>query len=241
MSLEYRLIQLAKKNDYGNVQDYEVVYRIHAIKEICSILKKKGYNINSMLFSDIKGRHMNVLMQYWGNNSINRTVLHQKYSVLQWVCNVTENSTILKPVSVYIPEPIYIQSAINFDHILLPTTFCFECHIQTEYHNQRNRYVCPTCNASVGVHIKNNAPLGGLANLKLKSDRKLAHTYFDPLWERKLAITPDITKNQARRIGYKWLGNELNIPPKLSHIAFFDSYLCEKVVELCSKSYKSKR
>ncbi|MCP0917703.1 DUF3268 family zinc-finger domain-containing protein [Acinetobacter indicus] len=238
MGLEYSLIHLAKKNDYDNVQEYEIIYRIHVIKEICALLQSKGYNLNSMLVSDIKGRHVNILMHYWGSNSINQTVLYQKYSVVAWWCNVAKNSAILKPVSVYVPAPEYIKSKNNFDHILLPTTFCFECHIQTEFINQRSQYVCPTCNASIGVHRGNNAPLGGLANLALKSDRKLAHSYFDPLWQRKLAITPNITKSQARRMGYKWLSNELNIPQKLSHIAFFNSHLCKQVVEACKPYHK---
>lgn len=235
MTLEYKLIELAKLNA-DKSSEHKMVYRIAIIKEMCSILKSKGYNINRMHFTDIKGRHINALMHYWLVNNINKTVLSQKYLVLTWWCNIANNANIIRPIFNYSIPTEFTCSNNNLDHILLPTSYCFECDIHTEF--VYNKYKCPICNASIGVHLNSNEPLGGLANFSLKQDRKLAHTFFDPMWERKLAQTPNLTKSQARRMGYKWLSIQLNIPQKLCHIAFFDSYLCEKVVVLCKAYYK---
>jgi len=48
-----------------------------------------------------------------------------------------------------------------------------------------NMYVCRPCDAYVGTHGKGKTPLGTLANKRLRSMRKTAHSMFDPLWKGK--------------------------------------------------------
>lgn len=62
--------------------------------------------------------------------------------------------------------------------------------------------------------------------------RKLAHDYFDPLWQR--AMNNDgRRKQEARNSAYNWLAKELELTTREAHISRFKVNLCLKVVELC--------
>ena len=102
-------------------------------------------------------------------------------------------------------------------------------------------YICsnyPTCDAYVGVHKKDNKPLGRLANKELRNWKMRAHSVFDPLWQRKLVKRKkergeSYKKYYARGSGYKWLAEQLGIDKKHCHIGQFDVETCKRVVQLC--------
>lgn len=113
-------------------------------------------------------------------------------------------------------------------------------------------YLCRADKAYVGVHKGTDRPLGRLANKELRQWKQKAHAAFDPLWEAKFKKRhgggegksgrpggPHYKKAYARNSAYKWLANELEIPRPDCHIGMFDVEQCKRVVELCSRFYKS--
>jgi len=101
-------------------------------------------------------------------------------------------------------------------------------------------WICHPCQAWVGVHKDNREykPLGRLANKELRSAKMEAHTYFDPLWKRKM-VKDNVSKQKARSAGYKWLARQMGIPTSKCHIGMFDLQQCQLVVEIC-KPYAEK-
>lgn len=97
-------------------------------------------------------------------------------------------------------------------------------------------WLCRPCNAYVGVHknSKNHAPLGRLANAELREWKVKAHAAFDPIW-RMMMIRERISKSQARKKTYLWLGSQLRIAYPQCHIGMFDVDQCKRVVEICGE------
>lgn len=95
-------------------------------------------------------------------------------------------------------------------------------------------WACLRCEAWVGVHPGTTRPLGRLANYELRQAKQAAHAAFDPLWERK-KVRESISRNKARKAGYQWLSDQLGIPVNKTHIGYFNTSQCAKVVEVCSK------
>ncbi len=95
---------------------------------------------------------------------------------------------------------------------------------------------CSDCEAWVGVHkgSKDCAPLGRLANKELRDWKVKAHSVFDPLWQAKIR-KEGCSKTKARKAGYKWLADQLNMSVKKCHIGKFCPELCEQVFNICSK------
>ena len=89
-----------------------------------------------------------------------------------------------------------------------------------------NIYLCTNCNAFVGVHKKTDKPLGTLANSVLRTKRKETHKVFDSFWK---------SKNMTRTEGYKWLSQKMGLPPKSTHIGYFEMEDCQKVIDLCNE------
>lgn len=93
-------------------------------------------------------------------------------------------------------------------------------------------YYCehyPICNSYVGTHKGTKKSLGRLANANLRKQKKIAHYYFDFLWQEKRKRG----FKSARRLGYVWLSKELNIPFEDTHIGMFDEETCQKVINIC--------
>jgi len=93
-------------------------------------------------------------------------------------------------------------------------------------------YLCKDCNAYVGVHKGTKIPLGRLANEVLRRKKRVAHYYFDFLWNRKIE-KENCSRRKARYAAYKWLAECLEISKNKCHIGMFDEETCEKVVEVC--------
>lgn len=102
-------------------------------------------------------------------------------------------------------------------------------------------YLCanyPECDTYVGVQKGTTVPLGTMANQLLRYMRRQAHAVFDPLVEWKME-RDGVSKNEAKRAAYKWLGAQLNIPAKECHIAMFDEDRCSRTIDLCSRFHKN--
>lgn len=91
---------------------------------------------------------------------------------------------------------------------------------------------CYPCHAWVGCHPDTTAPLGRLADKKLRRAKILAHAHFDPLWVAKIK-RDGCTKKEARKAGYAWLAAQLGLTSEQCHIGLFDLEQCRRVVEIC--------
>jgi hypothetical protein len=89
-------------------------------------------------------------------------------------------------------------------------------------------YLCQPCNAWVGCHKGTTKPLGRLADAELRYYKKEAHAAFDKLWRLTL---------MDRKQAYKWLSDELGIPPQYTHIGMFKIDTCKKVIDLSKRKY----
>lgn len=89
-------------------------------------------------------------------------------------------------------------------------------------------YVCPTCTRRCGTHKGTWQPLGTPANAAERAARRAAHAHFDPLWRRDAA-----GETEGRAHFYRWLAEELKIPPERCHIGMFDVETARRAVELC--------
>lgn len=111
---------------------------------------------------------------------------------------------------------------------------CPYCHVPTEYKNSIEVYgvdygmiyYCPQCGAYVGVHKGTGRAKGRLANAELRRCKIEAHRYFDELYKRGL---------MKRREAYKWLSDQLGLPPEYTHIGMFNPETCAKVVDVSKK------
>ena len=92
-------------------------------------------------------------------------------------------------------------------------------------------YLCSPCDAYVGVHKRTNTPLGRLANAELRKWKKLAHAYFDPLWQ--------FGRLKGRRgDAYKWLAEKMKLHISETHIGLFDVAQCQQVVSIMENERK---
>ena len=99
-------------------------------------------------------------------------------------------------------------------------------------------FICvdyPECDAYVGIHKGTTKPLGRLANKELREYKKLAHSFFDPIWQKYVNKYKNLSKKSIRAKAYKWLAANLNIGIAECHIGMFDIDMCKKVIDICKK------
>lgn len=96
-------------------------------------------------------------------------------------------------------------------------------------------WACEPCAAWVGCHknSRKRIPLGRLANKELRAAKINAHAAFDVLWKRKME-REGISKKQARTAGYRWLGEQMGLPPSECHIGMFDADQCRRAAAICT-------
>ncbi len=93
-------------------------------------------------------------------------------------------------------------------------------------------YICSLCDAYVGCHPGTTKALGRLANAELRYWKHQAHEAFDRLWKGDSKV---MNRHQA----YKWLSDQLGIPPEYTHIGMFKKETCQKVVKLCKEQLEA--
>lgn len=91
-------------------------------------------------------------------------------------------------------------------------------------------YLCRPCNAYVGTHA-DGRPFGSLANEELRLWRNVAHSYFDSMWQEKVARGKP--RHWARMEAYRWLRKQMHKSPDITHIGMFTIEECQQVVALC--------
>ena len=117
---------------------------------------------------------------------------------------------------------------------MLKGRICPYCHIKTEYKNSVDIYgadygmiyICPKCRAYVGVHKGTDKAKGRLANEYLRRCKIEAHLYFDQIYKRGI---------MKRKEAYKWLSEQLGLPPEFTHIGMFNPETCAKVGDVSKK------
>ena len=121
--------------------------------------------------------------------------------------------------------------------LILQGKICPYCGRDTEYvdsaaiygRSYGMVYLCRECKAYVGVHKGTNKALGRLANAELREWKIKAHGYFDPLWKQGV---------MGRKDAYKWMSEQLNIPPEYTHIGYFSVETCKQIVSILTDIYK---
>lgn len=88
-------------------------------------------------------------------------------------------------------------------------------------------YLCPNCNAYVGVHKGTDKPLGRLADANLRKWKNAAHKAFDPLWQKGPFLG-------QRNAAYSWLAEQMKLPVEKTHIGMFDVEKCRKAISICN-------
>ena len=244
MTLKRQLFD-ANKKTFSSQSEPDTIrmhYQYAIIEEIASILKGAGYNIRNMNISDLKGRHVNRILSYWFLKSPTIVILKQKFGVLNWWANYINNIGVLQKLDFYIEKlklcdlnMDIIDSNETLNHIMLPSDICLECNNRLEWKIVfKPVFHCKMCDKYVGFHRDTLKPLGYIADPELRKWRIKAHDSIDFLWKKKMVLKSNLTASRARKLAYKWLADQLGIHHQLAHIGFFDQYLCEKVVELCS-------
>lgn len=82
-------------------------------------------------------------------------------------------------------------------------------------------WVCWPCGAWTGCHKGTVRPLGRLADQALRDAKIRAHAAFDPLWK---------SGHMNRGDAYGWLGDQMGLDRKDTHIGMFDIDQCSRVV-----------
>lgn len=93
-------------------------------------------------------------------------------------------------------------------------------------------WCCIPCRAWVGCHPNTVIPLGRVANKELRQAKMAAHAVFDPMWKQHQRVAY-CSKQEARKVAYDWLAEQMGLPVKKTHIGMFDVEDCQRVVQLC--------
>jgi ssDNA-binding Zn-finger/Zn-ribbon topoisomerase 1 len=91
-------------------------------------------------------------------------------------------------------------------------------------------WVCqdyPKCDSYVGCHKGTKQPLGRMANKELRMLKMRVHKAFDSLWKSGV---------MSRSDAYRWLSDQLMIPPQSCHIGMFDEQTCRDAIRFCANT-----
>ncbi len=90
------------------------------------------------------------------------------------------------------------------------------------------------CGAYTGCHEGTQRPKGRPAGKETRQARIAAHAAFDPLWLAKQR-REGLSRSKARKAGYKWLAEQLNLDPVVCHIGDMDARTARRVAQLCGR------
>lgn len=93
-------------------------------------------------------------------------------------------------------------------------------------------WACAPCSALVGCHKGTTNALGSPADKATRQLRRRAHALFDPLWEAKVRLT-GCSRKKARGAAYRWLAEQLGVPPSACHISWMGPEQVQRVIALC--------
>lgn len=88
-------------------------------------------------------------------------------------------------------------------------------------------YLCTQCGAYVGTHkYPKNAPLGILANARMRELKQTCHYFFDQQWKGK--------KNSGykRTQAYKQLAEKMGIPEEDCHFGYMDEPTLKRALRI---------
>lgn len=97
---------------------------------------------------------------------------------------------------------------------------------------------CQPCRAWVGCHRDgagpHRRPLGTPADADDRDKRQRAHALFDPLW-RRVMERDGVSQGVARSRAYRWLAEQLRVPPERCHIGMMHGRDLERVAVCCTQ------
>ena len=129
------------------------------------------------------------------------------------------------------------MTANKVKHKVPPITECNFCGGEVKYVNNREiygrsfgdwpyAYRCTCCDAYVGVHPNTTIPLGTLADHPTRNARKVHKQHF-------INMTKKL--NWSRSQAYRWLSEQLELAPQLTHWGMFDFDTCVKAGAVCKE------
>lgn len=95
--------------------------------------------------------------------------------------------------------------------------------------------ICYDCDAHLGCH-KSGKAKGSVAKEGLRKLRTTTHSWFDPLWKKKMLRT-GLPKHKCRNDAYEWLAKELGIHRDICHVGMFNEQQCKRAIYICSLYY----
>lgn len=86
-------------------------------------------------------------------------------------------------------------------------------------------WFCLVCGAYVGCHPGSAKALGTPADKATRWARRQAHKAFDTIWKYR---------RKSRSGAYRWLAQQMGLPPEKTHIGMFDQAQCNQVIKICA-------
>ncbi len=110
MTLESELSQLCKKHRKGSHATQ--ANRRAMLKMFASQLKECGYNTFRMSASDLKGRHVNKLLELWRKQDLSTGTIKNRMSALRWWADVVGNPGAIKAANAtyQIEKRVYVTN-----------------------------------------------------------------------------------------------------------------------------------
>lgn len=109
MTLEYQFNQLCNKFREGSHATQ--ANRKAMLKMFAEQLGKLGYNVKTMKPSDLKGRHVNKLLEQWRKDSVSTGTIKNRMVALRWWAEKVNNSGAVKSNDVYgIEKRVYVTN-----------------------------------------------------------------------------------------------------------------------------------
>lgn len=117
--LDYQLVQLCKDNrkeSKATTANRRAMFRLFAKQ-----LEENGYNIRKMTPHDLKGRHVNKLLEQWRKDGISTATIKNRMSALRWWAKEINNEGAVKSnVELNIERRVFVTNeskAISLENI----------------------------------------------------------------------------------------------------------------------------
>lgn len=92
--LAYHILQLQKKDREGSIATQKV--RIRTLNLCVEQLHEAGFKTNNMTLKDLKGRHINALLERWRDDGLSVGTIKNRLSALRWLADKIGNKELLK-------------------------------------------------------------------------------------------------------------------------------------------------